>query len=85
MGHPCGNGYPNCGIPFRKGRRNKWLHGQISKHVERKNSDIAEYLLHDSTYIGEGNGSPLQYSCLEYFMDKRAWQAPVHGVSKSRT
>ena len=35
--------------------------------------------------IGEGNGTPLQYSCLENPMDGRAWQAAVHGVTKSRT
>ena len=28
---------------------------------------------------GEGNGYPLQYSCLESSMDKRAWQAIAHG------
>ena len=33
----------------------------------------------------EGNGTPLQYSCLENPMDGGAWQAAVHGVSKSRT
>ena len=27
---------------------------------------------------GEGNGNPLQYSCLENFMARRAWQATVH-------
>ena len=32
---------------------------------------------------GEGNGTPLQYSCLEYPMDGGAWQAAVHGVAKS--
>ena len=32
---------------------------------------------------GEGNGNPLQYSCLENPMDRGAWQAAVHGVSKS--
>ena len=31
------------------------------------------------------NGNPLQYSCLENSMDKRAWWAKVHGVSKSQT
>ena len=35
-------------------------------------------------YIGEGNGNPLQYSCLENPMD-RAWWTAVHGVDKSRT
>ena len=34
---------------------------------------------------GEGNGNPLQYSCLENPMDREAWWATVHGVAKSRT
>ena len=34
---------------------------------------------------GEGNGNPLQYSCLENPMDGGAWEAAVHGVAKSRT
>ena len=34
---------------------------------------------------GEGNGTPLQYSCLENPMDQGAWWAAVHGVAKSRT
>ena len=34
---------------------------------------------------GEGNGNPLQYSCLENPMDGRVWLAIVHGVAKSRT
>ena len=34
---------------------------------------------------GEGNGNPLQYSCLENPMDRGAWQATVHGVAKSWT
>ena len=34
---------------------------------------------------GEGNGSPLQYSCLENSMDRGNWQATVHGVAKSWT
>ena len=34
---------------------------------------------------GEGNGYPLQYSCLENSMDRRAWRATVHGVTKSWT
>ena len=33
---------------------------------------------------GEGNGNPLQYSCLENSMDREAWWATVHGVTKSR-
>ena len=34
---------------------------------------------------GEGNGNPLQYSCLENSTDRRAWWATVHGVAKSQT
>ena len=34
---------------------------------------------------GEENGNPLQYSCLENSMDRRAWWAIVHEVTKSRT
>ena len=34
---------------------------------------------------GEGNGKPLQYSCLESSMDRGAWQAGVHGVAKNLT
>ena len=33
---------------------------------------------------GEGNGSPLQYSCLEDSMDRGVWQARVHGVTKNQ-
>ena len=35
--------------------------------------------------LEEGNGNPLQYSCLENSMDRGAWWATVHGVIKSRT
>ena len=35
--------------------------------------------------IREGNGTPLQYSCLENPMDRGAWWAAVHGVARSRT
>ena len=37
------------------------------------------------TNHGEGNDTPLQYSCLENPMDEGAWWAPVHGVTKSDT
>ena len=36
-------------------------------------------------FPGEGNGTPLQHSCLENPMDGGAWWAAVHGVAKSRT
>ena len=37
------------------------------------------------TEKGEGNGKPLQYSCLENPMDGGAWKTEVHGVAMSRT
>ena len=36
-------------------------------------------------FPGEGNGNPLQYSCLENPMDRGAWRAIVHGVTQSQT
>ena len=53
----------------------------------RWGSDTTERLhFHFSlSCIGEGNGSPLQCSCLENPMDGGAWWAAVHGVAKSRT
>ena len=41
------------------------------------------YISHAS--FGEGNSTPLQYSCLENPMDGGAWRAAVHGVSRSQT
>ena len=35
--------------------------------------------------FGEGNGYPFQYSCLENSMDRGAWQATVHGVTKNQS
>ena len=53
----------------------------------RKESDTTERLhFHFSlSCIGEGNGNPLQYSCLENPRDGGAWRAAVSGVAQSRT
>ena len=40
---------------------------------------------HGQCTLGEGNGTPLQHSCLDNPMDAGAWQAVVHGVAKSLT
>ena len=37
------------------------------------------------TSPGEGHGNPLQHSCLDYLVDRGAWRATVHGVTKSQT
>ena len=36
-------------------------------------------------FPGEGNGDPLQYSCMENLIDSGAWWATVHGVAKNQT
>ena len=46
---------------------------------------LVVYFIHSSIYIREGNGTPLQYSCLENPTDRGAWWAAIHGVAKSRT
>ena len=46
---------------------------------------LAIYFTHGSVYIGEGNGTPFQYSCLKNPMDGGAWKAAVHGVGEGRT
>ena len=43
------------------------------------------FLVLIKTCYGEGNGTPLQYSCLENPMDGGAWEAAVHGVAEGRT
>ena len=44
-----------------------------------------QYYVDNREGDGEGNGTRLQYSCLENPMDGGAWWAAVHGVTKSRT
>ena len=46
---------------------------------------VWEHLTHANLTHGEGNGNPLQYSCLENPMDRGAWWAAVHGIVKSLT
>jgi len=50
--------------------------------MERK---IARHLITIHPTVGEGNGTPLQYSCLENLMNRGALWAAVHGVPKSLT
>ena len=68
--------------------------GQATSHLTESGSDSKECACNvgDSGSIpgsgrspGEGNGYPLQYSCLENPMDRGAWQAPVQGVTESQT
>ena len=56
----------------------------IQTQILNQSSSIYFYI-YFSLISGEGNGNPLQYSCLENPMDGGAWQATVHGVAKSWT
>ena len=53
-----------------------------SEPQERLSSQLKSSIM---SPIGEGNGTTLQYSCLENPMDRGAWWAAVHGVTKSKT
>ena len=53
--------------------------------IESNNHTKGEYFHWSTSWVGEGNGTPLQYSCLENPMDGGAWWAAVHGVVKSQT
>ena len=58
----------------------------LSDLVPCSNSNLATFLLswHISSHLCIGNGTPLQYSCLENPMDGGAWWAAVHGVARSQ-
>ena len=62
-------------------RRAWWAIVQGVAKSRTRLSDFTSLMRED----GEGNGNPLQYSCLENPMDRRAWWAIVQGVAKSRT
>ena len=49
------------------------------------NTGDADSIPGSRSSLGEGNGSPLQCSCLENPMDRGAWRAIVHGVAKSQS
>ena len=51
----------------------------ITKHIQILYIYICNTILH---HVGEGNGNPLWYSCLENPIERGAWQATVHGVAK---
>ena len=65
------------------------LHGSLEMGKEVGNiqpmRDLSLMITLYHLLPGEGNGNPLQYSCLENSMDRGAWWATIHGVAKSRT
>ena len=62
-----------------------WSIGFSSKESLCEEVDSLKLLDRFLYHIGEGNGNPLQYSCLENSMGRGAWRAAAHGVAKSWT
>ena len=68
-------------------------HENILLGQEENNTDVFEnpqavvclFVLSVELLPGEGNSTPLQYSCLENPMDRGAWWATIHGITASRT
>ena len=70
----------------------KILQAKLQQYVNRELPDVQAGFREGrgtrdqiANICGEGNGTPLQYSCLENPMDGGAWWAAIHGVAKSRT
>ena len=75
---------------FWSQRRNKAVEQSMSPRLTSAPSlqpllKALYFILEYSPLTGEGNGTPLQYSCLENPMDGGAWKAAVHGVTEGRT
>ena len=75
--------YPNIQVLFKKLRKNCLVFpdGSVVKNSPA-NAEDAGLLLGLGRSLREGNGNPRQYSCLEIFMGRGAWQATVHEVPK---
>ena len=72
--------YPTSGF---RGRKKEIAGNSDGKELAYNAGDLG--LTHGlGRFPGEGNGNPLQCSCLGNPMDRGAWQATVHGVAKSR-
>ena len=61
------------------------IEGKFSMSVSFPFESICSDIHVSAHKIGEGNGTPLQYSCLENPMDGGVWWAAVHGVAEGRT
>ena len=63
----------------------EWFPGGSDGNVSARNVGYPGSIPGLGRSLGEGNGNPLQYSCLENSMDGGAWWATVHGITESRT
>ena len=57
--------------------------GSVSQESACNAGDVS-FISRSGRSPGKGNGNPLQYSCLENAIDRRAWRATVHGVVRVR-
>ena len=82
------------GTKFLLASFNLYLYGRLKIPAFPGGSDVKESAYNSGDmglipgsgrFSGEGNGNPLQYSCLENSIDRGACQATVHGVAKSQT
>ena len=73
----------NLSLSFKKG----FPGGSVVKTLPANAGDggDAGWILGLKRLPGEGNSNSLQYPCLKYPMDRRLWQATVHGVTKRHT
>ena len=55
---------------------------ETKKKVSRRRNKVIQYGKVELRRTGEGNGNPLQYSCLGNPMDTEAWRATLHGVTE---
>ena len=77
--HPYGRKWRGTKKPLDESERGEWKSWLKIQHSENWDNGI------QSHHLGEGDGTPLQYSCLEYPVDGGAWWAAVYGVAQSRT
>ena len=75
-------GSPSCAIG-RCGEEGIFPGGSVVKNLPANARDV-DSISGSGRFPGVGNGSPLQYSCLENLRDRGAWWATVHGIAKSR-
>ena len=68
-------------LSLRKG--GSFPHSSVGKEAACNAEDLG-IIRGSGRSPGEGNGNPLQYSCLENPMDREAWWATVHGVARVR-
>ena len=72
-------------LPFVKGTRREIEKLELMGSDRIYTNPVKQLFMNTTVCAGEGDGSPLQYSCLENPMDGGAWWAAVRGIAKSQT